>query len=57
VRVVAAHDWDVWGAVRAGCRGAYVARTPGPFQFGEPPDVVGPDLASVADAILAADRP
>ncbi|HXF71079.1 MAG TPA: haloacid dehalogenase type II [Actinomycetota bacterium] len=57
VRLVAAHDWDVWGALRAGCRGAYVARTPGPFSFGEPPDVVGPDLASVADAILAADRP
>lgn len=57
VRLVAAHDWDVWGAMRAGCRGAYVARNPGPFAFGEPPDVVGPDLASVADAILAVDRP
>jgi 2-haloacid dehalogenase len=24
--MVAAHDWDVTGAIRAGCQGAYIAR-------------------------------
>lgn len=57
VRMVAAHDWDVWGAMRAGCAAAYVARTDVPFALGRPPDVVGPDLSAVADAILAVDEP
>jgi len=36
VRMVAAHDWDVWGAMRAGCAAAYVARTAVPFVLGRP---------------------
>lgn len=57
VRLVAAHAWDVAGAVRAGCAAAFVAR-PGkvPDPLVDRPDVVGADLAEVADAILAADR-
>lgn len=55
MRMVAAHDWDVWGAMRAGCAAAFVARGEAPFTLGEPPDVVGPDLAAVTEAILAVD--
>lgn len=57
MRLVAAHDWDVWGAMQAGCAAAYVARTDVPFVLGRPPDVVGPDLSAVADAILRVDDP
>jgi 2-haloacid dehalogenase len=57
VRMVAAHDWDVWGAMHAGCAAAYVARTDVPFVIGQPPDVVGADLSAVADAILDIDEP
>jgi 2-haloacid dehalogenase len=57
MRMVAAHDWDVWGAIRAGCAAAYVARTDVPFVLGRPPDLAGPDLAAVAEAILAVDEP
>lgn len=57
MRMVAAHDWDVWGAMRAGCAAAYVARAGAPFLVGDPPDVVGADLAGVAEAILAIDEP
>lgn len=53
LRMVAAHNWDVTGAMRAGCHGAFVAR-PGMIlgPLDEDPDVVGPDLASVAEQIL-----
>lgn len=57
MRMVAAHDWDVWGAIRAGCAAAYVARTDVPFVLGRPPDLAGPDLSAVAEAILAVDEP
>jgi 2-haloacid dehalogenase len=57
MRMVAAHDWDVWGATRAGCAAAYVARTSFPFVIGTPPDLVGADLSAVADAILRVDEP
>ena len=57
LRLVAAHDWDVWGALRAGCAAAYVARGDAPFVVGEPPDVLGPDLATVAEIIMDLDEP
>jgi 2-haloacid dehalogenase len=57
MRMVAAHDWDVWGAIRAGCAAAYVARSAAPFLLGEPPEIVGPDLAQVVDAIVRLDAP
>jgi len=52
VRLVAAHAWDVAGALAAGCLAAFVAR-PGMVlsPLGEQPDVVGADLAAVADQI------
>ena len=57
VRLIAAHAWDVAGAARAGCATAFVAR-PGKVldPLVERPEIVGADLAEVADAILAADQ-
>lgn len=57
MRMVAAHDWDVWGAMRAGCAAAYVARSSAPFVLGQPPELTGRDLSAVADAILGVDQP
>jgi 2-haloacid dehalogenase len=57
VRLIAAHAWDVAGAARAGCASAFVAR-PGKVldPLVERPEIVGADLAEVADAILTAER-
>lgn len=56
LRMVAAHAWDVHGALRAGCAAAFVAR-PGHalFTLGSKPDIVAADLRAVADRILAAE--
>jgi 2-haloacid dehalogenase len=55
MRLVAAHAWDVAGALRAGCAAAFVARQP--FDpLVEQPDVVGADLAEVAYGIIAAEE-
>jgi 2-haloacid dehalogenase len=53
LRLVAAHDWDVAGALRAGWAAAFVAR-PGMVlgPLGERPDIVGRDLHDVVDQIL-----
>ena len=53
VRLVAAHAWDVAGAMQAGCAAAFVAR-PGMVlnPLFERPDVVGSDLREVADQII-----
>jgi 2-haloacid dehalogenase len=58
MRLVAAHNWDITGALNAGCRAAFVAR-PG-MVLGEldlQPDIVGHDMQAVADEILRLDRP
>ncbi len=56
VRLVAAHAWDVTGAMRAGCAAAFVAR-PGMVlnPLAQRPDVVGADLREVADRIIEAE--
>jgi 2-haloacid dehalogenase len=53
IRLVAAHSWDVAGAMRAGCTAAFVAR-PGMVldPLAESPDVTGADLREVAEKIL-----
>ena len=58
VRLVAAHAWDVAGALAAGCAAAFVER-PGMVlsPIGAQPDVVGADLGEVAERILAVDAP
>lgn len=58
VRLVAAHAWDVLGALRAGSRAAFVARSgKALFPIGAAPDLTGATLTAVVDAILATDRP
>jgi 2-haloacid dehalogenase len=56
VRLIAAHAWDVAGAARAGCATAFVAR---PGKVLDPlvdrPEIIGADLAEVAEVILAVD--
>ena len=56
IRLVAAHAWDIAGALRAGCAADFVAR---PGMVLDPlvrrPDVVGADLREVADRILEAE--
>ena len=56
LRLVAAHAWDVLGALRAGCAAAFIAR-PGKvlFPLGPQPDIVGPDFSSVARQIVDAE--
>ncbi len=53
LRLIAAHAWDIAGALRAGCAAAFVAR-PGMVldPLVERPDVVGADLREVAERIL-----
>lgn len=53
VMLVAAHAWDVLGAMKAGWRAAFVAR-PGKalFPLGPQPEIVAPDLKAVTDALL-----
>lgn len=54
LRLVAAHDWDVIGALRAGARAAYVARNAPITVLGnEGPDIVGADMGDIADRIIA----
>jgi 2-haloacid dehalogenase len=52
VRLVAAHGWDIAGALAAGCRAAFVAR-PGAvlYPHGPQPDIVAADLRGIADAL------
>jgi len=54
LRLVAAHAWDIVGALRAGCAAAFVAR-PGKvlYPLGPKPDITGPDFRSVAKQIIA----
>jgi 2-haloacid dehalogenase len=56
VRLIAAHAWDVSGALAAGARAAFVAR-PGavPSPLGRQPDVIGADLQDVAEQLIARD--
>lgn len=52
VRLIAAHGWDIAGALAAGCRAAFVSR-PGAVLYpnGPQPDLAAPDLAGIADAL------
>ena len=58
MRMVAAHNWDVTGAIRAGCHAAFVAR-PGAVlgPLDEKPDIIAPDMAAVAERIIEVDQP
>lgn len=58
LRMVAAHAWDILGALQAGCAAAFVTR-PGKVMYplGPQPDIVGSDLRVVAQAIIQRDSP
>ena len=54
VRLIAAHAWDVSGALAAGAKAAFVARPGAVLSPLDPrPDIIGRDLNEVADALLA----
>ena len=56
-RMVAAHDWDILGALKAGCKGAYIARNNNLYNPAYPkPDIMATDLYGVTDQILQCDR-
>lgn len=56
IRLIAAHVWDVAGAMAAGARAAFVVRPGATLDPGaDSPDVSGPDLAAVAEAIIEAE--
>ncbi len=56
VRLIAAHAWDVAGALRAGCAAAFIARPGMVFDpLVEPPDVMGADMREIADRIIEAE--
>jgi 2-haloacid dehalogenase len=56
LRLVAAHDWDVHGALHAGCQGAYIARRGRLYHHRyTQPDIMGSDLLQVTDRILELD--
>ena len=56
IRLVAAHDWDIAGAMHAGCAAAFVAR-PGQVlgSLQAKPDIIGADLTEVARQIVTRD--
>jgi 2-haloacid dehalogenase len=57
LRLIAAHAWDVAGALRAGCAAAFVARPGLPFDPLLPrPDIVARDLRDAAEQIIASER-
>jgi 2-haloacid dehalogenase len=58
LRMIAAHAWDVVGAMQAGWAAAFVAR-PGKvlYPLAPKPDIVEPDIGSVASRIIALDTP
>ena len=56
LRMIAAHAWDVHGALRAGCAAAFIARPDHAlFPLGPKPDITAPDLRAAADRIIAAE--
>jgi 2-haloacid dehalogenase len=57
VRLVAAHAWDISGALAAGCAAAFVSR-PGKVlsPLGDQPDISGGELAEVAERIIEAEN-
>jgi 2-haloacid dehalogenase len=53
--LIAAHAWDISGALAAGCAAAFVSR-PGAVlsPVGPRPEIIGRDMSEIADLLLAA---
>ncbi|MGC4938805.1 haloacid dehalogenase type II [Kribbella sp. DT2] len=58
VRLIAAHNWDITGALEAGCQAAFISR-PGMVlsPHGPQPELVAADLTVLAGLILENDTP
>jgi len=58
LRMIAAHAWDVGGAMQAGYRAAFISR-PGKalYPLFATPDITGKNMRDVAEAIIRTDRP
>ena len=57
MRMVAAHDWDILGAMNAGMAGALITRPGVVMASSAPqPDVVGNDLGAVAKQIIGIEQ-
>ena len=56
LRMVAAHAWDIVGALQAGCAAAFITR-PGKtlYPLGPKPDVVAADISAAAEQIVTID--
>lgn len=55
LRLVATHDWDTHGAMRAGLLAAFVQRSGAPYHpLFERPDIMADSMVEVADGIIAA---
>jgi 2-haloacid dehalogenase len=52
IRLVAAHDWDVVGALNAGCAAAFIARPGKVLNLACSPDTVGLDVLDIAERSL-----
>lgn len=53
MRMIAAHDWDIAGAMNAGCKTAYIGREGKVYnELYKKPGISGNDLREVADKIL-----
>ena len=58
LRLVAAHAWDVVGAMQTGCAAAFVSRAGKVlYPLAPRPDIVGPDLRTIAAQVIATDTP
>src|SRR6266545_4060491 len=58
VRMIAAHAWDITGAIRAGCAAVFIARPNMVLDpTGEQPDIVARDLREAAEQIIAREAP
>lgn len=52
--LIASHDWDVAGAMKAGARGAFLGRPGSIWSLPTPqPEVQGSDLRQIADQLIA----
>lgn len=52
--MIAAHDWDISGAINAGCKTAYIAREGKVYNsLYKKPDISGKDLSEIADKLLS----
>ncbi|CAH6384922.1 haloacid dehalogenase type II [Pantoea agglomerans] len=56
LRLVAAHTWDIIGAMASGWKGTLVTRTGNAvLELGEQPDITGKNLLTVAERIICTD--